>query len=33
VHSDKVILNCGKLDYSLRKAIGHAHENEDPRIP
>jgi len=33
VHSDKVILNCGKLDYRLRRAIGHAHEGEDPRIP
>jgi predicted RNA-binding protein YlqC (UPF0109 family) len=33
VDSGKVILDCGKLAYSLRKAIGHAHEGEDPRIP
>jgi hypothetical protein len=32
VDSGKVILQCGKLDLSLRKAIGHAHESEDPRI-
>ena len=32
VHSGKVILQCGKLDLRLRKAIGHAHEGEDPRI-
>ena len=32
VHSDKVILNCAKLDMNLRRAIGHAHEGEDPRI-
>jgi len=33
VHSEKVILNCGRLDQRLRQAIGHAHEAEDPRIP
>ena len=33
VHSEKVILNCGRLDRRLRQAIGHAHEAEDPRIP
>ena len=33
VDSGKVILDCAKLAYSLRKAIGHAHEGEDPRIP
>ena len=33
VHSEKVILNCGRLDLRLRQAIGHAHEAEDPRIP
>lgn len=33
VESGKVILDCGKLAYSLRQAIGHAHEGEDPRIP
>jgi len=32
VHADKVILNCGKLEHRLRRAIGHAHEGEDPRI-
>ena len=30
VHSQKVILNCGKLDKRLRRAIGHAHDAEDP---
>jgi hypothetical protein len=33
VHSEKVILNCSLLDRQLRQAIGHAHEDEDPRIP
>lgn len=33
VHDEKVILDCGKLDMSLRRAIGHAHAGEDPRIP
>jgi hypothetical protein len=32
VHSQKVILNCGKLDRQLRLAIGHAHEAEEPGI-
>jgi hypothetical protein len=32
VESEKVVLNCGKLDLALRRAIGHAHEGEDPRI-
>ena len=32
VHSEKVILDCGKIDAALRRAIGHAHEGEDPRI-
>jgi hypothetical protein len=32
VQSEKVVLNCGKLDLRLRTAIGHAHEGEDPRI-
>jgi hypothetical protein len=26
----KVVLDCGKLDLSLRRAIGHAHDAEDP---
>jgi hypothetical protein len=30
VHSQKVILNCHKLDRQLRLAIGHAHEAEEP---
>jgi hypothetical protein len=29
VHDEKVILDCGKLDSDLRKAIGHAHEGEN----
>lgn len=33
VEDDKVVLDCGKLDMALRKAIGHAHSAEDPRIP
>lgn len=28
VHSQKVILTCGKLSRSLRRAIGHAHDAE-----
>jgi hypothetical protein len=32
VHDEKVVLDCGKLDIKLRRAIGHAHEGEDPRI-
>ncbi len=30
VHSQKVILNCGKLDRRLRVAIGRAHDTEKP---
>jgi hypothetical protein len=30
VYSQKVILNCRKLDRRLREAIGHAHEAEVP---
>jgi len=33
VTDDKVTLDIGKLDADLRKAIGHAHTGEDPRIP
>jgi len=33
VTDDKVTLDSGKLDADLRKAIGHAHTGEDPRIP
>jgi hypothetical protein len=32
VHSQKVIVDCAKLDKRLRQAIGHAHDAEDPRI-
>jgi hypothetical protein len=32
VHSGKVILNCAKLDPRLRRAIGHAHEAEEPGL-
>lgn len=31
-HDEKVILDCGKLDLVLRRAIGHAHEGEDRTI-
>lgn len=30
VHSQKVILNCKKLEPRLRQAIGHAHDAEEP---
>ena len=30
VHSQKVILNCAHLDHRLRRAIGHAHDAEEP---
>jgi hypothetical protein len=30
VHSEKVILKCAKLDRRLRRAIGHAHDDEKP---
>ena len=30
VHSGKVVVNCAKLDHKLRRAIGHAHEKEEP---
>ena len=30
VHSQKVILDCGKLERRLRQAIGHAHDVADP---
>ncbi|HEY8696128.1 MAG TPA: hypothetical protein VIM02_00800 [Rhizomicrobium sp.] len=32
VHAEKVILDCAKLEPKLKRAIGHAHEREDPRI-
>ena len=30
VHFQKVILDCDKLDHRLRRAIGHAHDSEEP---
>ncbi len=30
VHSEKVVLACGKLSAPLRRAIGHAHDAEAP---
>ena len=32
VGPDKVVLDCGKLDPALRRAIGHAHDAEDPNV-
>jgi hypothetical protein len=32
VHSKKVIFDCRKLDESLRRAIGHAHDAEVPGL-
>lgn len=32
VHSEKVILKCGKLSKDLLRAIGHAHEREEPGL-
>lgn len=32
VHAQKVIVDGSKLDQRLRKAIGHAHDSEDPSI-
>ena len=32
VHSQKVILECKKLDRRLRRAIGHAHDSEVPGL-
>lgn len=32
VHSQKVILDPGRLDRTMLKAIGHAHDREDPRV-
>jgi hypothetical protein len=33
VEAGKVTLDCGKLDAALRRAIGHAHDDEDPYAP
>jgi len=32
VHSQKVILDCDKLEPRLRQAIGHAHDSEEPGV-
>jgi hypothetical protein len=32
VNSGKVVLRCNKLDTKLRRAIGHAHDAEDPNV-
>lgn len=32
VHDEKVVLDPSKLDLDLRRAIGHAHDAEDPTI-
>jgi hypothetical protein len=32
VHAQKVIVSANKLDARLRRAIGHAHDAEDPSI-
>ena len=32
VHSQKVILTCSRLDPRLRRAIGHAHDAEEPGL-
>jgi hypothetical protein len=32
VHSQKVILDCAKLEPRLRAAINHAHEAEEPGL-
>jgi hypothetical protein len=32
VHFQKVILDCDKLEPRLRRAIGHAHDAEEPGV-
>jgi hypothetical protein len=32
VHSQKVIVDCSALDASLREAIAHAHDAEEPGL-
>ena len=32
VHAQKVIVDAHKLEHRLRRAIGHAHDAEDPNI-
>jgi hypothetical protein len=30
VHDGKVVLDAGRIDKSLRRAIAHAHDREEP---
>jgi hypothetical protein len=32
VHAQKVVLRCAALDAELRRAIGHAHDAEQPGL-
>ena len=32
VQEEKVTFACARLDEGIRKAIGHAHDAEDPRL-
>lgn len=32
VHAQKVMLRTGSLDREFLKAIGHAHDREDPKL-
>jgi hypothetical protein len=32
VHDEKVVLDCQKLEPALRRAIGHAHDAEEPGL-
>ena len=32
VGADKIVLDCAKLDMKLKRAIGHAHDAEDPDV-
>ena len=33
VLTEKVVLNCRKLETRLRRAVNHAHQREDPNLP
>jgi len=32
VHDEKVVLDPTKVDTALLKAVGHAHDREDPKL-
>ena len=32
VYAEKVVLNCALLGGDLKRAVGHAHDGEDPTI-